>query len=129
MEHDVRDAQNALDQLAIMLTSHAQLIRREPTLCLVMTGLSAEMEDDNPKFTEALHGVYMDFIGFIEGIIRSGQAKGEVRDDVDAKLIALNMVGLLRGIGCFGVLNDMGLDCEIVIHAVKPVLLEGLRPR
>jgi hypothetical protein len=32
-------------------------------------------------------------------------------------------------VSCFGVLKDMGLDSEIVINAVKPVLLDGLRPR
>jgi AcrR family transcriptional regulator len=120
---------NALDQLAALLTSHARLLRKEPTLCLVITGLTAEMEDDNPGYVAALHGVYLGLIAFVEGMVKSGQGSGQVRNDVDARLVAVNIVGLLRGLSCFGVLNDMGLDCEIVINGVKPVLLDGLRPR
>ena len=124
---EVVQAQNPLDQLAVLLTNHARLLRQEPTLCLVMTGLSAEMEETNPGFMEALHGVYGALVGFVEEILRSGQAQGQVRDDLDAQLVALNIVGLLRGVSCFGLLSDMGLDCETVINAVKPLLLDGLR--
>jgi len=124
---EVVQSQNALDQVMILLTKHAQLLRREPTLCLVMHGLTAEMEETNPGFLEALHSVYSDMIGFIEQLIRNGQAQGQIRADVDARLMALNIVGLLRGISCFGLLNEMGLDCIQVIDALKPVLLDGLR--
>jgi AcrR family transcriptional regulator len=126
---EVLQVQNALDQLAMLLSSHARLLRKEPTLCLVITGLTAEMEDNNPGYVAALHGVYTALITFVEGIVQGGQATGQVRRDVDARLIAVNIVGLLRGVSCFGVLNDMGLDCEIVIRGVQPVLLDGLRPR
>jgi AcrR family transcriptional regulator len=122
-------AQNALDQLAILLDSHARLLRREPTLCLVMTGLSAEMQDGNPGFMAALYSVYSALILFIEEIIRRGQADGQIRDDVEARLVALNIVGLLRGVSCFGILGEMGLDCVAVISAFKPALLDGLRAR
>lgn len=125
----VIQAENPLDQLAALLDSHAQLLRQEPILCLVITGLTTEMQDDNPDFMVALHGVYEALILFIEGIIQNGQAKGQIRNDVDARLIAINIVGLLRGVSCFSMLRQMALDCEKVIHAVKPVLLEGLRPR
>ena len=95
----------------------------------MITGLTAEMEETNPGFVTTLHGVYLGLIEFIEGIIRDGQTRQQVRNDVDARLAALNIVGLLRGVSCFGVLADLGLDCETVIQAAKPVLLDGLRPR
>jgi AcrR family transcriptional regulator len=125
----VFQAPNALDQLGLLLDSHARLLCEEPILCLVITGLTAEMEENNPGFVSALHGVYLGLIEFIEGIIRDGQAKNQVRNDVDARLAALNIVGLLRGVSCFGVLADLGLDCEVVIQAAKPLLMDGLRPR
>jgi AcrR family transcriptional regulator len=125
---EVVQSQNPLEQILILLTQHARLLRREPTLCLVMHGLTAEMEESNPGFLDALQSVYRDMIGFIEEVIRSGQAQGQIRADVDARLMALNIVGLLRGISCFGLLGEMGLDCVQVIEALKPVLLDGLRP-
>jgi hypothetical protein len=91
-------------------------------------GLTSEMEETNPRFTAALHGVYTGLIAFIERIIEGGQARGEIRSDVEPRLLALNIVGLLRGVSCFGVLNDMGLDCAVVIDAFQPVLAAGLRP-
>lgn len=126
---EVLQTPQALDQLAVLLSSHARLLRQEPTLCLVITGLTVEMEDTDPGFTAALHGVYTMLIAFVEKIIQDGQASGQVRQDVDAHLVALNIVGLLRGVSCFGVLGELGLDCETVIQAVKPVLLDGLRPQ
>ena len=68
-------------------------------------------------------------IAFIQELLQNGQAQQQVRSDIDAQLMAVNLVGLLRGVSCFGVLDDMGLDCVVVINALKPVLLEGLRPR
>jgi AcrR family transcriptional regulator len=127
--YDVLRARNALDQITIMLEKHARLLRKEPTLCLVMTGLSAEMEDSNPSFLAALHAVYAGLIGFTEEIIVKGQAAGQIRNDIDARIAALNIVGLLRGVSCFGMVGEMGLDCEIVINTFKPVLLDGLRPQ
>jgi AcrR family transcriptional regulator len=124
---EVVQSQNPLDQIMILLSKHAQLLRREPTLCLVMHGLTAEMEETNPSFLEALQSVYLDMIGFIEEMIRNGQTQGKIRDDANPQLIALNIVGLLRGISCFGLLDDMGLDCVQVIAALKPILLDGLR--
>ena len=126
---EVVQAQDALDQIVILLDNHARLLRKEPTLCLVMHGLTAEMEDTNPSFLVALQKVYMDMISFIEELIKNGQARQQVRGDVDARLVAINIVGLLRGVSCFGILGEMGLDCVMVINALKPVLLDGLRPR
>jgi hypothetical protein len=127
--YDVMQATNALDQIMILLTNHAQLLRQEPTLCLVMHGLTAEMEEANPNFLTALHDVYKGMIAFIQELLQNGQAQQQVRSDIDAQLLAVNLVGLLRGVSCFGVLDDIGLDCVVVINALKPVLLEGLRPR
>jgi AcrR family transcriptional regulator len=68
---EVVQAHHALDQIMILLDSHARLLRKEPTLCLVMHGLSTEMEEANPEFLAALHSVYFDMISFIEEIIRT----------------------------------------------------------
>jgi AcrR family transcriptional regulator len=124
---EVVQAQNAVEQIMILLSKHAQLLRREPTLCLVMHGLTAEMEETNPGFLKALHSVYSDMIGFVEELIRNGQTQGQIRTDVNAQLMALNIVGLLRGVSCFALLTEMNLDCVQVIEALKPVLIDGLR--
>lgn len=127
VEAEVRQAQDPLEQLSILLTRHAELLRQEPTMCLVISGLSAEMQDTDPVFTDALHGVYLGFIAFVESIVRSGQTSGQMRLDIDPRLVAVNIVGHLRGVSCFSVLDRLGLDCVTAIEAIKPVLLDGLR--
>jgi TetR/AcrR family transcriptional repressor of nem operon len=123
---EVIQPHHSIERLTILLENHAELLRKEPTLCLVISGLIAEMEGNDARFFAALQEVYTEMILFVEKIIRTGQSKGEIRNDVDAHLIAINIVGLLRGVSCFSVLGKMGLDCEIVINALKPVLLDGL---
>jgi hypothetical protein len=127
--NEVLQVQDALDQIAILLDNHAQLLQKEPTLCLVIQGLTAEMEETNPAFLTALHNVYDGMISFVAEILRTGQARQQVRSDIDPQLIALNIVGLLRGVSCFSLLSEMGLDCSAVVKALKPILLDGLRPR
>ncbi len=122
-------APSTLDELLIPLASRAHLLCEAPILRLVILGLTTEMEEADPGFVAAFHGTYLGLVETIEGIIRDGQNRQQVRRDVDGRLVALNIVGLLRGVSCLGVLADLGLDSEIVINAARPVILDGLRPR
>ena len=47
--YEVMQATNALDQIMILLTNHAQLLRKEPTLCLVMHGLDRRNGRGQPQ--------------------------------------------------------------------------------
>jgi AcrR family transcriptional regulator len=119
---------DALDQLAALIGGHARLIRERPELCLVITGLSEEIRGSEPELAAALHGVYRELIAVVEQLLTAGQNAGQVRADIDIHLIAIDIVGLLRGIRCFGVLADLGLDVERTLAAIRPVLVDGLRP-
>ena len=129
VEAAVHHHENALDQLNALLVGHARLIHRRPELCLVVSGLSEEMRHTHPDLTEVLHGIYRDLIAFVEEMLRTGQARGEVREDIDPRVIAVDVVGMLRGVSCFAVLTDMGLECENTLGAIGPVLIAGLRPQ
>lgn len=129
VEADVRRHDDALEQLAALLLDHAKLIHRRPELCLVVSGLTEEMRHTHPDLAEVLHGIYRDLIGFVEQLLGAGQARGEVRADVDARAIAVDVVGMLRGVSCFAVVTDLGLECENTLAAFGPVLIDGLRPQ
>jgi AcrR family transcriptional regulator len=120
---------DALDQLALLIGGHARLIRSRPELCLVITGLSEEIRGSEPDLASALHAVYRELIAVVEHLLTAGQNAGQVRADIDPHLVAIDVVGLLRGISCFGVLADLGLDVEHTLAAIRPVLIDGLRPR
>jgi len=129
VETEIVHHDDALERLAALLVGHARLIRRRPTLCLVISGLSEEMRHTHPELAKVLNGIYLDLIAFVERVLRSGQSRGEVRQDVDPHLIAVDFVGLLRGVSCFGVLTDLGLECDDTLAAICPVLIAGLQPQ
>jgi AcrR family transcriptional regulator len=129
VEAPVLQHEDALDRLTALLVNHARLIHRRPELCLVVSGLSEEMRHTHPDLADVLHGIYRDLIAFIEGTLRAGQGRGEVRGDIEPRAIAVDVVGMLRGVSCFAVLTDMGLECENTLGAIGPVLIAGLRPQ
>ncbi len=118
-----------LDELLIPFASQARLLGEAPTLRLVIMGLTAEMEAANPGLLADLQSVYLGLVESVAATIRDGQNRQQVRRDVDGRLMALNLIGLLHGVSCFGVLTDLGLAPEIVINAAGPVILDRLRPR
>lgn len=128
VEVRLRHHDDALEQLSALLVAHAQLIHRRPELCLVISGLSEEMRHTHPELTRELHGVYFDLIAFVEQMLRTGQSRGQVRADVEVRAIAVDVVGLLRGVSCFAVVGDLGMECDTTLAAFAPVLIAGLRP-
>ena len=125
---DVLNAGDALTRLAVLLDNHARLISENETLCLVLSGLTMEMDGINPTFMAILQEIHTDLILFIERIIQKGQAAGQVRPDLDARLTALNIVGMLGGIGCCPILKHISGDYAAMIMTLKQMLLDGLRP-
>ncbi len=125
---DVLEAnKDALTRLTILFDNHARLISQNDKLCLVLNGLIMEMEGVNPAFMTALQEIYADLTRFIEHIIKKGQAAGQVRSDLDARLTALNIVGMLRGVGCSRVFHWMDVDYADMTETLKQMLLDGLR--
>jgi AcrR family transcriptional regulator len=124
---DVLKAGDALTRLAVLFDNHARCISENETLCLVMGSLVAEMDGVNPTFMAALEKIYADLTLFIERIIRKGQAVGQVRPDLDARLAALNIVGMLST-GCSHILNRMSADYTARMATLKQMLLDSLQP-
>jgi len=124
---DVLEAGDALTRLAVLFDNHARCISENETLCLVLGSLITEMDGVNPTFMAALEKIYADLTLFIERIIQKGQAAGQVRPDLDARLAALNIVGMLRT-GCSRILNRMSADYTARMATLKQMLLDSLRP-
>lgn len=125
---DVLQVKNALDRLAILFDSHARLISENEILCLVLSGLEMEMEGVNSAFMTALQEIYDELTQFIARIIEKGQALGQVRPDVDARLMAFNIVGMLKGSGCSRLLKRMSGDYLAMMAVLKQMVLDSLQP-
>ena len=125
---DVLKAKHALERLEILFENHAGLISEHETLCLVLDGLVMEMDGVNPAFMAALRDIFADLIAFIERIIQKGQAAGQVRSDLDAHLVTLNIVGMLEGSTIPWMLNRGDVDYAAMMTTLQQMLVDGLRP-
>jgi phage-related protein len=75
-----------------------------------------------------LKEIYGELAQFIEHIIKKGQKAGEIKSDLDPRLVSLNIVGMLRAIGCSRVFSHMNVEYAAMTENLKQMLLNGLRP-
>ncbi len=125
---DVLSTKNAQTRLTTLIERHTRLLCENEHLCLLLNGLVMEMDEINPQFMDALLEIYSDLTQFIQRIIQKGQAVGEIRADLDPRLVAFNIVGMLRGIGCSPVFKLMGADHAQLAATLNQILLDGLIP-
>lgn len=125
---NVFTSKDALTRLTAVIENHTRMLGENEQFCLLLNGLVMEMDGINPEFMIALEGIYTDLATFIENIIRKGQKAGQIRDDLNARLIAMNMIGMLRGIGCSPIFKRMGFDSNEMAKVLNQILLDGLHP-
>jgi TetR/AcrR family transcriptional repressor of nem operon len=124
---DVLETRDALTRLTVLLDNHARLLKKNETICLVLSGLLMEMEGINPEFMIALQEIYGELARFIEHIIKKGQQTGQIKPGLDPRLVALNIVGMLRTVGCSRLFSRMGVDYAAMTETLKQMLLDSLR--
>ncbi len=124
----VAGSHDAIDRLSALLDNHALFLERNEAFCLVLNGMMTELEGVRPELAAALQQVYGELTRFVEQIIRKGQAAGQVREDIDAALAALTIVGMLRGTACSRPISERELvDYRTIMATLKKVLISGLR--
>lgn len=124
---EVVSGKDSIAQITILFEKHAELLSKNEFMCLVMSNLMNEMESINPKYSSILEDIYEEFILFVDQIIKAGQSKGEIRSDIDSRLLSLNIVGVLKGIGCYPKLKRISVDRIAMADSLKKVLLDGLK--
>ncbi|MBN1811390.1 MAG: TetR/AcrR family transcriptional regulator [Anaerolineae bacterium] len=125
---DVLKVKDALPRISILFDNHTRLVSENETLCLVLSTLAEEMDGVNPIYMATLQEIYADMTYFIGRIIQKGQAANQVRSDLDAQLMAVNIVGMLKGVGCSQILNQLSVDHAARMATLKQMLLDSLRP-
>lgn len=115
-----------LSRLTSIIENHTRMLGENENFCLLLNGLVMEMDGVNPEFMIALEEVYTDLATFIESIVRKGKISGQIRSDLNAQLVAMNMIGMLRGIGCSPIFKQMGFDANEIAKVLNQILLKGL---
>lgn len=126
---EVGSETNTLNQISRLFDRHAAMISENEFICLVMSNLMNEMESLNPRFSSALEQIYEGFIQFVQNIIRQGQLNGDIKTDVDPMLLSLNIVGILKTIGCFPKLKSILVDRKAMALSMSKVLLDGIKTK
>jgi len=125
---DMLKAKDALPRLGILIDNHVRLTTENETLCLVLSTLVEEMDGVNPTYMSALQDVYSDLARLITRIIQKGQKAKRIRSDLEAQLIAVNIVAMLKSGGCSKALGQLGIDRAARMATLKQLLLDSLRP-
>jgi AcrR family transcriptional regulator len=127
---EVIGSRGALERLERLFDQQARFLSKNESFCLVLNGLMTEREGVNPSVLEAVQEVYAELTRFIEVIISKGQASLQIRTDLDARLTALTIVGMLRGTGCSRPLSErMEVDYAAMMETLKLVMIRGLSPK
>jgi AcrR family transcriptional regulator len=124
---DMLEKQSALERLETLFDNHARLIEERETFCLVLSSLVMEMDNVNAEFMDALREIFADLTALIQRIIEKGQESGEIRGDLDPRLLALNLVGMMEGNSIPWILNRGKVNYQKMSRTQRHILLNGLK--
>jgi AcrR family transcriptional regulator len=125
--NEIGTEKSALKKLSRLFENHAAMIGENEFLCLAMSNLMSEMESINPRFSSELEEIYEALILFVHDIVLQGQQSGEIRPDADAMLLSLNIVGILKSIGCYPKLKCFPIDRSAMAHSICESLFDGIK--
>src|SRR5512140_2333712 len=81
-------AGDALERLGALFDHQARLIDREPSLCLLVTGLTLQSRSLGRELAAVVEGITADLAELVRSILADGQRAGTVRTDLEASDIA-----------------------------------------
>ncbi len=91
---------DALERLGALFNHQARLIDKEPSLCLLVTGLTLQSRSLGRELAAVVEGITADLGELVRSILADGQRGGTVRTDLDAKDIARSVVAIVKAISC-----------------------------
>lgn len=110
-----REASDALDQLKTMLMRHINMLTTHSIVPHVV--FSDGIYTGHPERRERVGRLMSGYIDSIKRIIREGQKRGEIRDDVDAASAALSFMGIIMPAAVFWDISERRFD--VAKHAGK----------
>ena len=78
-------AGDALERLGALFDHQARLIDQEPSLCLLVTGLTLQSRSLGRELAAVVEAITADMAELIRGMLADGQRAGTVRTDLDAR--------------------------------------------
>ena len=95
---------------------------------LTVSSLILELETGRSPVTRPLIDMLHKFSVFLERIISKGQSNRELNSDFEAKLVALNIIGIFFGNTLPWIMNKDRTNYRAIMESQKKILLTSLKP-
>ena len=93
--HLVREqTKDALERLHRLLMRHVRFIRENRAVPRIV--FSDEMVSGNPKRKARVYQIIQSYLDHVSRIVREGQRSGEIRADVNPKVVSLLFLGIVQ---------------------------------
>jgi TetR/AcrR family transcriptional regulator, transcriptional repressor for nem operon len=118
---------DALEQLGALFDHQARLIDQEPSLCLLVTGLTLQSRSLGRELAAVVEGITADMAELIRGILAEGQRAGTIRADLDAGDLARSVVAILKAISCSRATDPSQSVFLKKMQTTRTLVLSGIR--
>jgi TetR/AcrR family transcriptional regulator, transcriptional repressor for nem operon len=120
-------AGDALERVGALFDHQARLIDKEPSLCLLVTGMTLQSRALGRELAGVVEGITDDFTALVRGILANGQRSGCVRSDLDAKELARTVVAIIKAISCSRAMDPSRNAFLAKMQTTRTVVLSGIR--
>ena len=118
---------NSVVRLETLLSVHSQFLRKDPTMCMVLSSLLSEMEILDHAIIDEIKGIYSEMLTFIRKIIERGQTSSELQKDLDAENTAFTIVGILRWMGCSPLFKLLDFKQDNLVENTIKMLINSMK--
>jgi len=113
-----------MDRLRLLLARHAYLIRDNQAIPRVV--FSDEVFGGNPGRKARMHRIVSSYLSSVSDIVRDGQERGTIRNDVDPGAIAVMFLGLIQTPAILWHLSDENFDVSKQIDRAWKIFREAI---
>ena len=119
------DYSNPLESIKKILNLHVQLFFANKFFPVII--FSEEVFIENPEIRKKIYEAFSGLFKKIENLIQKGQEIGQIRDDIDPRVVSFFYVGLFQpqvimwhlSDGAFDVINQTERNWEIFLDGIK----------
>ena len=119
----IQEHSSAKDKLATFIRMHYTLLSASPYLAIVT---QLELRQSNPELRHKINDVLKDYLDIIDMIVKQGMEDGDMRKDIDSKLIRQMIFGTLDETVTTWVMKSQRYSLVDQVEDVHQLLVHGL---
>ena len=118
---------HAIDRLQDLLFRHAKLIEQNQGIPRIV--FSDEIWGQERTKRQRMYRIVTGYLAELEDIVREGQEKGEIRQDIKADVVSRMFFGIVQPAALLWHMSEGNFDIEGHISGAWPVLKKLLTPK